>query len=67
VPSTNAKPRAFKTKFSAAFAIVMLLIPAAFAADEKDKDKDQLAYCEYKPSRPRRSATCCSLQMQLRA
>ncbi|MGB6384836.1 MAG: hypothetical protein WBD25_14420 [Terriglobales bacterium] len=47
MPSTNAKTRAFKKKFSVAFTIAMLLIPAAFAADGKDKDKDQLAFCEY--------------------
>lgn len=40
---TKAKLRTFKEKFSAGFAIAMLLIPAAFAAD----DKDQQAYCRY--------------------
>jgi len=43
--STKVKPKTFQGKFSAAFLIAMLLIPAAFAAD--GKDKDQLTYCRY--------------------
>src|ERR1035438_8376635 len=34
-----------RRKFAAAFSIAMLLVPAAFAADAKDKD--QQAFCKY--------------------
>jgi hypothetical protein len=44
--------RTFKIKFGASFAMAMLLVPPAFAADAKDadttnKNKDQQAYCKY--------------------
>jgi hypothetical protein len=44
--STQANAKSF-SKFSAGFGIALLLIPAAFAADGKDQDKDQQAYCRY--------------------
>ncbi|HMD16355.1 MAG TPA: hypothetical protein VKH18_06780 [Terriglobales bacterium] len=46
--STPANAKSF-SKFSTGFGIALLLIPAAFAADGKDqdKDKDQQAYCRY--------------------
>jgi hypothetical protein len=40
-------PKTLEGKFAAAFTIAMLLIPAAFAADAKDKDKETQAYCRY--------------------
>jgi hypothetical protein len=57
MPRANATPRVtlkvkpgvnlktFKGKFGVSFAIALLLVPAAFAADAKDKD--QQAYCNY--------------------
>ena len=45
--------RVFQGKIGAAFAIALLLVPIAFAADAKDKEKenvrtkDQQAYCRY--------------------
>jgi len=44
--STPANAKSF-SKFSTGFGIALLLIPAAFAADGKDQDKDQQAYCRY--------------------
>src|ERR1700680_3421203 len=44
-PKVN--PKTLEGKFAAAFTIAMLLIPAAFAADAKDKDKETQAYCRY--------------------
>src|SRR5580658_698837 len=43
MPSIQAKFKASQTKFTAGFAIAMLLIPAAYGAD----DKDRQAYCRY--------------------
>ena len=45
----QAKPTTFQARFSAGFVVVLLLISGAFAADAKDKnkDKDQQAYCQY--------------------
>jgi hypothetical protein len=40
---TSVKPKNLKGKFRAGFIVAMLVIPAAFAADEKD----QQAYCRY--------------------
>jgi len=59
MPPSKVKPpvkrTTFKRKLSAGFTITLLLIPAAFAADAKDKDKndatgrnkDQQTYCKY--------------------
>jgi hypothetical protein len=47
-PEVN--PELFKGRFGAGFALAMLLVPAAFAADAKDseaKNKDQQAFCRY--------------------
>src|SRR5271166_4033166 len=47
-PEVNLKT--FKARFDAGFAIAMLLMPAAFAADAKDadvKNKDPQAFCKY--------------------
>jgi hypothetical protein len=43
MPSTQAKFKAWHAKFTASFAIAMLVIPAALRAD----DKDHQAYCRY--------------------
>jgi hypothetical protein len=54
MPTPTVKPEAnlktFKARFGAGFAIALLLMPAAFAADENDaevKNKDQQAFCRY--------------------
>lgn len=44
--STQVSAKTFP-KFSTGFALALLLLPAAFAADGKDTDKDQQAYCRY--------------------
>jgi hypothetical protein len=44
--STPANAKSF-FKFSIGFGIALLLIPAAFAADGKDANEDQQAYCRY--------------------
>jgi hypothetical protein len=53
-PTPTVKPEVnlelFKGRFGAGFALAMLLVPAAFAADAKDseaKNKDQQAFCRY--------------------
>ncbi len=47
----KVKSRTFQRDFSAGFAIALLLVPAAVAADTNDSDrsrnKDQQAYCRY--------------------
>jgi hypothetical protein len=43
----TVKPRTFQRTFSATCTIALLLIPAAFAADANDNNKDQQTYCKY--------------------
>ncbi|MFZ0307004.1 MAG: hypothetical protein WAL89_02435 [Candidatus Sulfotelmatobacter sp.] len=47
----EAKSKSFPGRFTAGFAVALLLIPAAFAAgannEDKDKGKDQQAFCKY--------------------
>jgi hypothetical protein len=43
MPSTQLHTQSFQAKFCAALIVAFLLIPSAFAAD----DKDQQAYCRY--------------------
>jgi hypothetical protein len=52
MPTSKVKPevnfKTFQGKIGAGFVLVMLLMPAAFAADAKDQPgKDQQAFCKY--------------------
>jgi hypothetical protein len=48
MPSSQAKPKMSIGTFGAGFAIALLLIPGAFAADTKEKEiSDPQAYCRY--------------------
>ena len=51
MPSSKLKPqvnpKTFKGKYCTGFTIELLLIPAAFAVDGKEQNKDQQTYCKY--------------------